>query len=824
MSENSTERLPHLFVKDTATSSRYTKPRRVVNITPNIPQRDRQAHAQQLLNQVEQIQQQESEIIQEQKAFGLDVSNGIYLAFESEQDFELKFESLGFQPSGIELCTVKDIDNKTIATVFVPEGKLTHFLKKITEYQEKNTSESSNKPKNKDLVESINAIKLAALESLWTDDLELLPADNITIWWEVWLRRSSKINFEAFLRDHANQLQMKVSNESIKFLDRTVILVYGTKQQMSRSINLLGSIAEIRKAKDTADFFTSMNRIDQQEWINNTVEQLTLPADDAPSVCILDTGVNEGHPLLSHATKGTHSYLPVWGTDDRDGHGTSMAGLALYGDLTEILATTMSFDHTHWLESVKIIPNAGELHENYLYGAITQESIARVEIDDLSQRIYCMAVSATKDRERGRPSSWSAAIDAMTSGYTDEQHRLVVLSSGNTDSSYRHQYPESNMTDEVHDPGQSWNALTVGGYTEKVWLDTVENPGWKPIAQAGDLSPASCTSMDWQKTWPIKPDIVMEAGNMAINPAYEQADYIDYALQLLSTGHKFLTGKQLVSFGDTSAAAALAANLATKLQAQYPEYWPETIRALMIHSAKWTPAMKSRFAPFNTKDKYRQLLRYCGYGVPNEQALFWSARNELTLVAQDTLQPYFKEKGTVKTRDINLHNLPWASDVLQNLPPDTEVEMKVTLSYFIEPSPGSRGWVNKYRYASHGLRFDVRRSLESIEDFKQRINQYVRDEEYQSLSNSDSDEWLLGGNLRGLGSVHSDTWKGSASALAEKGYIAVYPVIGWWKERANFERWGKSARYALVVSIKTPEVETDIYTAVENQLSVPVSI
>lgn len=823
MSENITERLPHLFIKDTAVSSRYTNPASGGGGGEiNAPPRDRQSHAQQLLNQVEQIQQQESKLIQEQKAFGLEVNNGICLAFESEQNFGLKFQSLDAQNSGIELCTVREIDKKIIATVFVPEGKLTHFLKKITQYKEEHTR--TGKPKNKDLVEGINAIKLAALEALWTDNLELLPANNDSIWWEVWLRRSSKIDFEAFLHDHANQLQMKVSKEAIRFLDRTVILVYGTKQQMSRSINLLGSIAEVRKVKDTADFFTRMNRIDQQEWINNTVEQLTLPAGDAPRVCILDTGVNDGHPLLSPATKGTHSYSPVWGTDDPDGHGTSMAGLALYGDLTEILATTIPFSHTHWLESVKIIPNAGEQNDDYLYGAITQESIARVEIDDLSQRIYCMAVSATKDRDRGRPSSWSAAIDAITSGYTDEQQRLVVLSSGNTDSSYRHQSPESNMSDEVHDPGQSWNALTVGGYTEKVWIDTVENPGWEPLAQAGDLSPASCTSMDWQKTWPIKPDIVMEAGNMAINPAYKQADYIDEALQLLSTGHKFSTGKQLVSFGDTSAAAALAANLAAKLQAQYPEYWPETIRALMIHSAEWTSAMRSYFEPFNTKDKYRQLLRYCGYGVPDEQALFWSARNELTLVAQDTLQPYFKEERTVKTRDINLHNLPWPSEILQGLPPDTQVEMKVTLSYFIEPNPGSRGWVNKFRYASHGLRFDVRKSLESIDQFKQRINKNARDEAYQRQSISDAEEWQLGSNLRGLGSVHSDTWTGLASALAEKGYIAVYPVIGWWKERPKFERWGNQARYALVVSIKTPEVETDIYTAVKNQIAVPVTI
>jgi len=105
---------------------------------------------------------------------------------------------------------VKEVDKKTIATVFVPEGKLTHFLNKITQYQEQNTSESSNKPKNKDLIESINAIKLAALEALWTDGLELLPAEDDSIWWEVWLRRSNKIDFEAFLRDHADQLQMKV--------------------------------------------------------------------------------------------------------------------------------------------------------------------------------------------------------------------------------------------------------------------------------------------------------------------------------------------------------------------------------------------------------------------------------------------------------------------------------------------------------------------------------------------------------------------------------------------------------------------------------------
>jgi hypothetical protein len=316
----------------------------------------------------------------------------------------------------------------------------------------------------------------------------------------------------------------------------------------------------------------------------------------------------------------------------------------------------------------------------------------------------------------------------------------------------------------------------------------------------------------------------MEGGNQALSPHNGTADYIDEGLQLLTTGHQ-ITSKPLVSFGDTSAATALASQLAARVQAAYPEFWSETVRALLIHSAEWTPAMKKRFSPLKTKDKYRQLLRYCGYGVPNESKLFWSAGNALTLIAQDSLQPYIKEKGssTVKTNQLNLHQLPWPTDVLLSLPLETQVEMKVTLSYFIEPNPGVRGWKYKYLYASHGLRFEVCRRSETPEQFQQRINQQERDEEYANLTTSDNG-WILGSKLRNFGSVHSDTWQGAAADLAQRGFIAVFPVAGWWKERPNLERWHKQARYALIVSITTPNVETDIYTAVANQVQINLSV
>lgn len=825
------DRQPHILVRNTATSHAYTRPPiKIKNNGINIPLRNRIEHANQLISKIERAQEQEVAIIDEQKAFGLDAGNGIYLSFESEETFDLKFESLEYQPGGIELCSVKKIGESTIATVFVPEGKLTYFLQKIIQYREEDTTPKStdkpSKPKNKDLVESVSAIKLAALQELWTDDIKHFPKNNKPIWWEVWLRHSDKIDYEEFLREHSLQLEMRVSNESIHFLDRTILLVYGSKDQMTRSIKLLGSIAEVRRAKETADFFTGMDRQQQNDWILDTLANLTPPPSNSPTVCILDTGVNEQHPLLQPAINAgnVHTYDSTWGCNDKYGHGTPMAGLALYGDLTSPLAGNAVISLTHSIESVKITPNPDHHEDKKLYGAITRESISRVEVDTVKQRVYCMAVTTNDDLDRGKPSSWFATIDAISSGYEDEQQRLIILSAGNTDPSVRHNFPDNNLTEEVHDPGQAWNALTVGGYTEKVWLDAGKYPGWKPISPSGDLSPSSCTTMEWGKTWPIKPDIVMEAGNMALNPADGTADCIDDALLVLSTGHQFALGKQLVSFGDTSASAALASRLAAMVQAQYSDYWSETIRALIVHSAQWTEAMKARFHPLKTRAKYRQLLKYCGYGVPNIDNLFWSTNSSLTLIAQDNLYPFFKDGIQVKTRDINIHALPWPAEVLRSLPEDTQVEMRVTLSYFIEPNPGERGWANKYRYASHGLRFDAKRPLEKLDAFQQRINQQARDEEFNRRAVRDSGSWMLGEKLRTLGSIHSDTWQGTAAELAERGHIAVYPVIGWWKERAKLQRWAKQARYSLIVTIKTPEVESDIYTSVENLIASEIII
>jgi len=62
--------------------------------------------------------------------------------------------------------------------------------------------------------------------------------------------------------------------------------------------------------------------------------------------------------------------------------------------------------------------------------------------------------------------------------------------------------------------------------------------------------------------------------------------------------------------------------------------------------------------------------------------------------------------------------------------------------------------------------------------------------------------------------------QGSAAALAGRDAIGVFPVSGWWKEKPGLQRWDRSARYALLISIRAPGAETDLYTAIANRLPV----
>ena len=822
----------HIIINEPGQERDYTRP-------PggggefSTPPRDRRVHARRLLDDIIQA---ENDANTEAERTG-HIINDLSLEIFGEQNCDLKIESLQdfkLRPP-IEVLSVRRINNKIHATIYVPDGKLENFIRKIERYGMENNRRSG-RPKNEDLVAGISGIRFPVLYSFWTDEEDLFPSSNTEqIWWEVWIRVAPSEDpdgvFASFIAAVTDS-NLRVSQHTIKFPERLVFLAYGSTQDWTQVfVPLLDRIAEFRKAKEVPTEFLRLSAVEQGQFVNDLAGRFFLPGINAPSVCLLDYGVHIEHPLLRSFIDDVdaQSFDPTWPiVDHNNSHGTEMAGLALFGDkLPELLASNQSVRLTHRLESIRMLHHQ-QPHPEETWGYVTQECLAKAETQAAQrQRVACLAVTSNDEgRDHGRPSSWSGAIDQHASGQLDDFRRLYVIAAGNirdimTNTDYR--YPETNLGSSVEDPGQSWNALTVGAFTDRVQIRSGAFDGYQPLATRGGLCPSSRTSDSWEgedKTWPVKPDIVMEGGNYASSPSGEVDGCEDLALLTTSLDP---TGRLLTWSSDTSAATAQAARLAAILMADYPELWPETIRGLLVHSADWTDEMNRQIPGDSEADRHKR-LRCFGYGVPNLDRARYTVENCVSLVHQGTIQPYKLDGTEAKTNHFILHSLPWPIASLEELH-DQDVTVKITLSYFIEPSPAGRGWGKKFRYASHGLRFALRGPTEIEEHFRQRISSQEWEEDQNRPSTSDPiNNWSIGVRLRTKGSIHCDSWTASAADVARCGQVAVFPVSGWWRERKHLRFVEKETRYSLIITISTPVIDVDLYTPIAQQIGLITEI
>jgi hypothetical protein len=837
--------LPHFYLSSHGEREDFTLPPSGGG-RGTIPQRNREQHAQQLIDMLRAAAATAEARITDLNPDLIGGTPGFYLEFElqkSQQSILDKLENkqgrehielVAAHPSAEDPELVK-------ATVFVPESKSEFYMRKVQAYGEEdnvryekddegndlldeggNRIEKSRRPKNEDLVAALEAARIAGTESIFTDDPGLFPNAGQQIWWEVWLRPDSRPVF----RRTANRLNVATKEHSVTFAEREVVLARATPETIGLIIAHTDTIAELRIARDTPSFFMEMDGAQQIEWSQDLAERIVAPNRDAPSVCLLDSGTTRRHPLISPALEEEDqlAWDTSWNVEDVGvqwlGHGTQMSGVALYGDLTEPVASTHMVELHHRLESVKILPDHGNNDPN-LYGYMSTTAVGRIEVQSPQRaRAYCLAITSEGDSWGGRPSSWSAKIDDLAYGDGDDQ-RLIVISAGNIQTYYpAAEYLVQNDTASIESPAQAWNALTVGAVTEKCTITHPDFQGWGVMAEAGDLSPCSRTSVIWDNDWPIKPDVVFEGGNNGVDPATGAGDHLD-DLALLTTFNR-PEERPFTVTGDTSAATAQVARMGAQILSGKPELWPETVRALIVHSAEWTPAMLAHLPPNPNKGDQRLIMRRYGYGVPSLEKAVSSLNSDVTLVIESDLQPFIPNGSTVRSLDMMLHELPWPETTLNALG-ETQVEMRLTLSYFVEPNPGERGWTKRHKYAGHGLRFSVKRPEESLDRFRRRINRAARDKDESIIGGGSDDGWVLGPRLRDRGSLHSDVWCGTATDLANRHAIVVYPVGGWWKEKPKLERADRRVRYALVVSLRA-NVEVDLYTEIFNAIPIAVEI
>ena len=137
------------------------------------------------------------------------------------------------------------------------------------------------------------------------------------------------------------------------------------------------------------------------------------------------------------------------------------------------------------------------------------------------------------------------------------------------------------------------------------------------------------------------------------------------------------------------------------------------------------------------------------------------------MVAQAEIQPYQFEGGR-EFNHCHYYRLPIPAAMLEELNNES-VELKVTLSYFIDPNPGLSANVDPQRYQSHGLRFDLQRRNESFNRFKLRVNAAERTKGQGKLNHENSDSrWILGDDSVSAGSLHCDVWAGRAVDLLQR--------------------------------------------------------
>lgn len=825
------DRKRHLFLDGFNSNEEFRSRRTGRN--PIVPPQDRARHGPSLAQRYTAIL---DESVRRQQEIDAPITDdtGVFVEISSFPGVKLPLDSLDTKDFTLHAC--KQAGDIEIAVVFIPESRREVFLRKVAQYLDPD-KDGSGGPRNHSLLDSINEMRLADLQAFWTDDTNLFPHDaNQSIWWELWLKKREGEDARAIARQLADRIGARLGTTSLSFFDSMVFLIRASARQLERTPELIGSLEELRRAKETPNVIIDSSPKEQQQWADDLRRRLRIEDDALTAVTILDTGVNYNHPILSIATSRDEavSWNPDWPHFDvANDHGSRQAGLAMLGDFHDALASDDEIVLSHRVESGRILPQEGE-NDPELYGAITVSTAKALEDDRPDRRrVYSLAVTADPESESGLPSSWSAEIDNFTSGVEDGTRRLFVVSAGNN----RTISPDVNAWEqlelaEIEDPAQAWNALTVGAYTEKTTNDDPDFDGWSPFARAGEAAPSSRSSVNWgwRAQAPYKPDVVAEGGNRLLSPDRTEITDADVVSLLTTSGRA--AGQLFEVTADTSAASVLVSRQAAILRAEYPSYWPETVRGLLAHSADWTDRMWERFGLLNRhhspKVAKETMLRCVGYGVTNLERARFSANHALTLVAQDSLTPFTRAEDAAasvdpKLNEMQLYRLPWPAESLRELPPELEVRLRVTLSYFIEPNPGRRGYRRRYSYQSHGLRFEVIRPNQSLDNFRAFINAKAELDDYEGPE-GDAEGWRLGPQLRTRGSLHSDVWTGSAAALADMDTIAVYPVGGWWKYRTAHERWRNDVRYSLIVSIDVPDEAVDIYTVVSNLVEIEIEI
>ncbi len=537
------------------------------------------------------------------------------------------------------------------------------------------------------------------------------------------------------------------------------------------------------------------------------------PALDASTVCVIDSGIQEGHRWLEPAIDSDTSrcFLPGVQPDEvadyvsPQGHGTRVAGAVLYPDTIPI---TGEVEPVAWIQNARVLDENNKLPDALPPEEYLHEVVAHFHTAPKFTKIFNHSINANVPCPKQRMTSWAAKLDQLS----HEKEVLFIQSAGNQNRydngdlanpglrahlDAGRQPPEHQLeaSMRVANPAQSLHALTVGSVSAGVF----EDANTRSFA-TGEHLPSGFSRAGYGEPWSVvKPEVVELGGDLvyAKNPPRLVRVRPEVAVELLnSTMH----GQPAYSKdgAGTSFAAPKVTHIAAHLQNIFPDASPLLYRALIVQSARW-PAWTELEA---NKDK---VLKLIGYGLPSLERATTNSERRVTLITSDAQM--------LPSKQLHMYTINIPQE-LRNAALEARIRIDVTLAYTALPR---RTRARRTGYLETWLDWEASRLGEPIDEFTARMQSGGRSayENFPWMLHTRDDRGEVQETSRNHGSVQKDWAVFNSFDLPEEFAIAVRAHKGW-----NHRDGAGTARYCLAVSFEVMQGEVPIYTLIRNEIQV----
>lgn len=548
--------------------------------------------------------------------------------------------------------------------------------------------------------------------------------------------------------------------------------------------------------------------------IDRIPEVLHMPAASAARVCILDSGINTNHPLLKTAIGESESYVHGQEVSDDSGHGTAVAGIALYGDV-EGCAAGHFWQPQFWLFNGKILycdPQTGEA----CFDEKTIEKTLTEAVEYFSEehgcRIFNLSIGNANAPYDGRHIRGIAyVLDTLAR----KHNVLFVVSAGNYRgseeptvplNSWREEYPDYLMHDSsvIIDPAPALNVLTVGSLARhNACLDEQRYPEISALSPATENQPSPFTRHGPSVRGALKPELMAHGGNLASSMRSEGEQWRQNirGLGVLTLNHEFIGNTLLKEISGTSFAAPYITHLAGRLLNEYPEASANLLRALLVNHAKLPEACAKTFpeelqTQYAKNNNWRELTReVAGYGLVDEDTLYRSTENAVVIIAEDSIENDAHQ----------FYELPLPETYLRAQLATRE--LRITLAY----SPVVR--TTRLDYIATRISYRLVKGT-SLEEVQRHFNQATK-QETETRNDDATRNRCISAQLRDKGTVQSSVWRFRRRSPNEKWFVVVTRQDRDWGTAISLEQ----EPYALVVTVTDKDNEkAQLYTQIRQRI------